>query len=149
VSGMDSNWIFWLIFSAVALLIIRGYMGLELYQCLPKKSRKAYKKEVSFIDRWFFWSAPQKVQDKYSKYEKRTIQYPDIMAFYRFLNAMLHLMFAAELIVAAAVALDWLTKSVFNAVCQVYLLMCALSLVLLAIIDLTTNRRYHHSRYKY
>ena len=146
---MGSNWLFWLIFSAVALLIIRGIMGAELYLCLSKNARKVYKKEVSLINRWFLWSAPQKVKDKYSKYEKQTVQYPVIMAFYRFLNGVLHLLLAVELMAAVAFALDWLTKSVFNAVCQVYLLMCALSLVLLAIIDLTTNRRYHHSRYKY
>lgn len=146
---MNSNRIFWLIFSAAALLIIRGYMGAELYLCLSKKARKAYKKEVSFVNRWFFWSAPQKVKDKYSKYEKQTVQYPDIMIFYRFLNAVLHLMFVAQLLAVAAFTLGWLTEAVLNVVCQIYLLMCALSLVLLAIISFTTNRRYHRSRYKH
>ena len=146
---MNSNQIFWLIFSAAALLIIRGYMGAELYLCLSKKARKAYKKEVSFIDWWFFRSAPQRVQDKYSKHEKKTIQYPEIMAFYRVLNALLHLMFAVELMVAAAFALDWLTGTVYNAVCQLYLCTCALILVLIAIINFTTNRRYYRSRYKH
>lgn len=146
--GMNSNWVFWLIFSAAALLIIWGIMGSELYLCMSKKARKAYKKEVSFIERWFFWSAPQKVKDKDSKYEKQIIRYPDIIAFYRFLNAVLHLMFAVELMVVAAVTLGWLKELIWNAVCQIYLLMCVLILVLLAITNFITNKRYHRSRYK-
>ena len=88
------------------------------------------------------------MKDKYSKYEKQTVQYPVIMAFYRFLNGVLHLLLAVELMAAVAFALDWLTKSVFNAVCQVYLLTCVLSLVLLAIMEFTINRKYHRLRYK-
>lgn len=62
-----------LLFSIAALLALRGFMGAGVRSFLTKNERKKYHASTSRIDRWFFWSAPNLIRNRYSKSEKRKI----------------------------------------------------------------------------
>ena len=88
---------FIIIFSLLLLLIIRFYIQLTVRSGLSKKQKNQYK-TLSWINRWFLWSAHLYVKDKFSKYEKKTIRYTLHTKIYRIVNLYLHLLFIIEII---------------------------------------------------
>ena len=72
---MESNQMILAAFSVGLLLVLRGYMSLGMREFQTKKEWKRYKEEVPAVERWFFWTAPRTIGDKYSKAEKKKIRY--------------------------------------------------------------------------
>ena len=87
---MNNIWGF-LLFSIAALLALRGFMGAGVRSFLTKNERKKYHASTSRIDRWFFWSVPNLISDRYSKSEKRRISYASTLKAYRAINLAAHI----------------------------------------------------------
>ena len=132
----------------ISLLILRAYMGLIIPIALSKKERKEYLLSTSPIDRWFFWSAPKYVKDKYNKFEKRNIPYIIILKVYRTLTVTLHLLLVIFLIIMVLTFFAIIPTEAIDFLCGIYLVFSVLVLIVLFVIELSTNKRYHRSRYK-
>lgn len=144
---MGNNLIILAIFSIGILLVLRGYMSMGIRICLAKKDRKLYTANVSVIDRWFFWTAPKIVKDKYAKSEKKRIPYSSMVKAYRAVNLVMHIALTAESVSIFCYAFGFVPELFLNWVCAAYFVASFLSFVLLTVIDLTINSRYHRSRY--
>lgn len=144
---MENNLIILVIFSIGILLILRGYMSAGIRACQTKKNWKLYVANVSIVDRWFFWTAPKIMKDKYSKSEKKIIRYSSIAKAYQAINLAIHMALAIELVFISCYALGLVEEYLFNRVCIAYFVVAFLLFAILAIIELKTNSKYHRSRY--
>lgn len=82
--------------------------------CQTKKNWKLYVANVSIVDRWFFWTAPKIMKDKYSKSEKKIIRYSSIAKAYQAINLAIHMALAIELVFAFCYALDFVGEYFFQ-----------------------------------
>ena len=144
---MENNLIILVIFSIGILLILRGYMSAGIRACQTKKNWKLYVANVSIVDRWFFWTAPKIMKDKYSKSEKKIIRYSSIAKAYQAINLAIHMALAIELVFISCYALRLVEEYLFNRVCIAYFVVAFLLFAILAMIELMTNSKYHRSRY--
>lgn len=135
-------------FATLLLLFLRGIMGIEIRLSLSKKERKDYIKNTGALARWFFWSAPKILKDKYSRFEKKVIHHKKIAAAYKILNLTVHSLLAFSLLCTLLYAVKIINSIVLNYVYITYFTFGALALLVIFTIELTTNRRYHRSRYK-
>lgn len=134
--------------SLLILLAIRGYMALTVRLSLTKKMRKHYKSEYCLIDRWFFISIPYLVKSKYSKSEKRTIDYPLIMLIYRYLNIINHLLFFAEFILLVLLFLKLMDSFYLYLLIKFFFIVYLVEFLALALVEFLENKKYHLNRYK-
>ena len=145
---MDMNSIILIVVFTIILLLLRGYMGLTLRLILNKKKRKLYQVSYSPLSRWFFLFTYRVVDDIKDKFEKRTIRYKAIMMIYKYIMLILH----AELFLLISLcvfifACDFSFRP-FNVGCWVYTCTVICCFLVLAGIELYTNRRYHQYRYR-
>ena len=132
----------------LVLLIIRGHMGITLHLALSKKERKTYRFQLSLLDRWFFWSAPQIIKDKYSKRERKTIRYSAIFGTYRVILIVLNTELIAVIVLGFLSNASEYFKSIFSCCCGLFIISAMLSFVVMAAIEVSSNPRYHKKRYK-
>lgn len=144
---MGNNLVSLAVFSIGTLLILRGYMSVGIRVCQTKKDRKLYIANTSIVDRWFFWTAPKIIKDKYSKFEKKMIRYSSIAKVYRAANLAIHITLAIELVLILCYALGFAEEYLLDWSCIAYFATAFLLFVLLAVIEFKTNSRYHRSRY--
>lgn len=147
-NGMKSNQMILAAFSVGLLLVLRGYMSLGIREFQTKKKWKRYKEEVPAIDRWFFWTAPRAIGDRYSKAEKKVIRYSAAARVYRAVNFVLHIVLLVELTVIFCNALGFAGEAFLNGTCMLYFCMVFLTFVCLAVMEYAMNSRYHRSRYR-
>jgi len=110
--------------------------------------RKHYKSEYCLIDRWFFISIPYLVKSKYSKSEKRTIDYPLIMLIYRYLNIINHLLFFAEFILLVLLFLKLVDSFYLYLLIKFFFIVYLVEFLALALVEFLENKKYHLNRYK-
>ena len=122
-------------------------MSAGIRACQTKKDWKLYVANVPVIDRWFFWTAPKIMKDKYSKSEKKIIRYSAIAKAYQVINLAIHIALTIELVFISCYALGLVEEYLFNRVCIAYFVVAFLLFAILAIIELKTNSKYHRSRY--
>lgn len=122
-------------------------MSAGIRACQTKKNWKLYVANVSIVDRWFFWTAPKIMKDKYSKSEKKIIRYSSIAKAYQAINLAIHMALAIELVFISCYALRLVEEYLFNRVCIAYFVVAFLLFAILAMIELMTNSKYHRSRY--
>ena len=144
---MNNIWGF-LLFSIAALLALRGFMGTGVRSFLTKNERKKYHANTSGIDRWFFWSVPNLISDRYSKSEKRRISYASTLKAYRVINLAAHIGLTAVLFFIVCNFAGYVGARVLNIVCIAYTIAILLMFVVLAVIEFGMNRRYHLARYR-
>ena len=144
---MNNIWGF-LLFSIAALLALRGFMGTGVRSFLTKNERKKYHANTSGIDRWFFWSVPNLISDRYSKSEKRRISYASTLKAYRVINLAAHIGLTAVLFFIVCYFAGYVGARVLNIVCIAYTIAILLMFVVLAAIEFGMNRRYHLARYR-
>ena len=132
----------------IALLVLRSYMWLTIHLTLSKKTRKMYISSLPFIDRWFFWSAPLYIKDKFDKYEKRIIRYTLIVKIYRVLNLYIHVLFVILLLVGILCKLHILPNKTFDYFSFIYIFSIFILLLLVGIIEFSSNKRFHKNRYR-
>ena len=144
---MNNIWGF-LLFSIAALLALRGFMGTGVRSFLTKNERKKYHANTSGIDRWFFWSVPNLISDRYSKSEKRRISYASTLKAYRVINLAAHIGLTAVLFFIVCNFAGYVGARVLNIVCIAYTIAILLMFVVLAAIEFGMNRRYHLARYR-
>lgn len=145
---MGNNLIILAVFSIGTLLILRGYMSIGIRVCQTKKNWKLYIANVSMLDRWFFWTAPKIIKDKYSKFEKKMIRYSSIAKVYRAINLAIHIALTIEFVFIFCYALGFAEEYLLDRICIAYFVTAFLLFVLLAVIAFKTNSRYHRSRYR-
>ena len=144
---MNNIWGF-LLFSIAALLALRGFMGTGVRSFLTKNERKKYHANTSGIDRWFFWSVPNLISDRYSKSEKRRISYASTLKAYRVINLAAHIGLTVVLLFIVCYFAGYVGARVLNTVCIADAIMILLMFVVLAVIEFWMNRRYHLTRYR-
>lgn len=144
---MNNIWGF-LLFSIAALLALRGFMGTGVRSFLTKNERKKYHANTSGIDRWFFWSVPNLISDRYSKSEKRRISYASTLKAYRVINLAAHIGLTVVLLFIVCYFAGYVGARVLNTVCIAYTIAILLMFVVLAAIEFGMNRRYHLARYR-
>ncbi len=144
---MESNLIILVIFSIGILLILRGYMSAGIRACQTRKDWKLYDANMPVIDRWFFWTVPKIMKDKYSKSDKKIICYSAIAKAYQVINLAIHIALTIELVFISCYALRLVEEYLFNRVCIAYFVVAFLLFAILAMIELMTNSKYHRSRY--
>ena len=137
-----------LLFSIAALLALRGFMGAGVRSFLTKNERKKYHANTSGIDRWFFWSVPNLISDRYSKSEKRRISYASTLKAYQVINLAAHIGLTVVLLFIVCYFAGYVGAQVLNTVCIAYTIMILLMFVVLAVIEFWMNRRYHLARYR-
>ena len=144
---MGNNLTILAIFSIGTMLVLRGYMSTGIRVCQTKNERKGYAANASIVDRWFFWTAPKIVKDRYSKFEKKMIHYSSMVKVYRAINLVIHIALAVELIFIMCYALGFGQEHFIDRICIAYFAISFLSFVLLAVVEFKMNSRYHRSRY--
>lgn len=144
---MNNIWGF-LLFSIAALLALRGFMGAGVRSFLTKNERKKYHASTSRIDRWFFWSAPNLIRNRYSKSEKRKIPCSSTLKAYRAINLAAHIGLTAVLFFIVCYFAGYVGERVLNIVCIAYAIAILLMFVVLAVIEFGMNQRYHLARYR-
>lgn len=144
---MNNIWGF-LLFSIAALLALRGFMGTGVRSFLTKNERKKYHANTSGIDRWFFWSVPNLISDRYSKSEKRRISYASTLKAYRVINLAAHIGLTVVLLFIVCYFAGYVGARVLNTVCIAYTIAILLMFAVLAAIEFGMNRRYHLARYR-
>ena len=144
---MNNIWGF-LLFSIAALLALRGFMGTGVRSFLTKNERKKYHANTSGIDRWFFWSVPNLISDRYSKSEKRRISYASTLKAYRVINLAAHIGLTVVLLFIVCYLAGYVGARVLNTVCIAYTIAILLMFAVLAAIEFGMNRRYHLARYR-
>ena len=137
-----------LLFSIAALMALRGFMGTGVRSFLTKNERKKYHANTSGIDRWFFWSVPNLISDRYSKSEKRRISYASTLKAYRVINLAAHIGLTVVLLFIVCYFAGYVGARVLNTVCIAYTIAILLMFAVLAAIEFGMNRRYHLARYR-
>ncbi len=85
--------------SIILLLMTHFLFGATLSSFQSRKANKRYKADVPFWNRWLLLSAPDYVQDKYSKLERKVIKAKATIRALRVMNLLLHGLLAAEVLV--------------------------------------------------
>ena len=85
--------------SIIILLLTRFLFWANLSMYQSRKAQKRYKAEVPLWNRWLLLSAPDYVQDKYSKLERKVIKARATARTIRAMNILLHGLLAAEALV--------------------------------------------------
>lgn len=85
--------------SIILLLLTRFLFWANLSMYQSRKAQKRYKAEVPLWNRWLLLSAPDYVQDKYSKLERKIIKARTTIRAIRAMNILLHALLAVEALV--------------------------------------------------
>ena len=85
--------------SLLLLLLVRFLFEATLARYQSRKARRRYKADVSRWDRWLLLSAPDYVQDRYSKLERKVIKAKATVRAVRAMNLLLHGLLAVEALV--------------------------------------------------
>lgn len=85
--------------SIIILLLTRFLFWANLSMYQSRKAQRRYKAEVPLWNRWLLLSAPDYVQDKYSKLERKVIKAKATIRAIRAMNILLHGLLAAEALV--------------------------------------------------
>ena len=109
-----SNCVSLWIFAVLCLVGIRMMIYLYCYSVMNKRKRKEYKKEKSFLKRWFFIDASNYVKNIHSKYEGKTIACKSTIVVLSVLNWVMHILFVLNTILFFGVLVDWTNDSVFK-----------------------------------
>ena len=136
-----------LFFATFCGLTLVVFLRLSVRVLLSKKRYKNYKQNVSFLNRWFLWSAPQMVKDKFSKSERRVIHYTAVVKFYRFLDIFIHIAYVAVLVVLGAEWLGICPDILLNSVLFCYFVIVWMMFFALWILEFVINGKEHRSRY--
>ena len=136
-----------LLISFLLLVFFRWIMSLSIMLALSKKAWKNYKLTVNAFDRWFLWSAPKLVKEKYSKFEKRKIDYPTVITVYRTLIIVLHIAFSIFLLTYIFVMFSLIEQLLIHHAFIVYLVCAGICVLVHCVTDLYVNWRFHKTRY--
>lgn len=85
--------------SVILLLMIRFLFWANLGSFQSRKAQKRYNADVPLWDLWLLLSAPNYVQDKYSKLERKVIKAKTTVRALRAMNLLLHGLIALEMLV--------------------------------------------------
>lgn len=84
--------------SILMLLMTRLLFQATLARYQSRKAHRRYKADIPFWNRWLLLSAPDYVQDKYIKLERKVIKAKATIRAIRAMNLLLHLLLAAEVL---------------------------------------------------
>ena len=88
-----------LVASILMLLMARFLFWATLGSFQSRKAQKRYKADVPLWNRWLLLSAPDYVQDKYSKLERKVIKAKATIRTLRVMNLLLHGLLVVEVLV--------------------------------------------------
>ena len=90
---INKYYVILLFVSALLFIVCKAFMSLIIWDSFSKGQYKKYKRESGFWERYFIVSTQRYVKDRYSKSEKRVINYTSIVKVLFYLNILLHLVF--------------------------------------------------------
>ncbi len=135
-----------LLFAALSVFALRGWMALFVRSAMSKNERKRYRQDCSALDRWFFISTHDFLKDKYSKSEGKVIRYSRIAREFRVINILLHAAFAITA-VAMLLHLSDADDRALKVISLAYLALWGCAVFTLGVIEVVTHWKYHRSRY--
>ena len=138
------------ILCVVGLLTVKMLITIDIRLMFNKKVQyKRFKKEVSFVKRWFLISIDKTVNDKYSKQEKKIIKRKKIVKHYFYMNIIIHLIMLVNALFLILAVNDFV--SIAQAVCVTVasLFVILILLVWFAIIDEYAHHKQNKARRKW
>lgn len=132
----------------LALTIVNRCLLSSFFRLQIGKSAKVrkYKKEFSFIDRWFFISVHKTVKDKFSKAERRTIGYALISKTYFVVNIFNHALFVLFVAVLVLTAFFSALRVYLNICLIVFVCLHFLIVLLIGIMTYYQHAAYYRER---
>ena len=127
----------------VCRFIMLGFIKLKF----TKKEKKKYK-SLNVFDRWFFWSMPLIINDKYSKYEKKIIQYSSNVVTYRFINLCMHISLIMPMVLIIFFRMGIVQDYFVDFMCGCLGWCQIATIIIVAIIEDFTFPRARKKRYK-
>lgn len=111
----------------------------------PVKVRK-YKREYSFLDRWFFLSLHKEIKDKYNKAEQRRIKYSSIAKIYYCANMINHVALIIYILFLMIVMFVQASQKVLDGCMYALLILHFVFIVLISIMTLYEYANYFKKR---
>ncbi|MBR2888686.1 MAG: hypothetical protein IKC09_00230 [Oscillospiraceae bacterium] len=137
---MSNLWL--LIFGLIMVLVCRGWMAAGVRVSMSKSNWKKYIINYGILNRWFFISAASFSDVRYSKFEKRKINFPAVLSFYRTANIIMHGAWLMLLVVFLCFE-QWFEQCFFWYLCF------AMGIILsMLFTNLYTSWRRHKNRYR-
>lgn len=136
-----------LVIGCAAVLFIRLFISLVMrYSVMSKNEYKGYCTNNKLIKRWFFINADCWCKNKYSKGERRVIDYKFYLKTYSLSLIVLHVIWS----LAVAVFILFCFGCVGEMICDIFIYLLLFSVtvcfIMLACIENSMRRNYHKSR---
>ena len=138
-----------ILFSAIALIVLRIFMACSLSLLIPKNKRKIYRSAYSFLNRWFLFSAPDFLLTKCGKNVSKKSSSVRRARIFRAINIFEHALFAAALLGYILCRAGLFPKDLENIFGGIYCCNALIVFIAYSIDELAANWSYHKSRYRW
>ena len=134
------------------VIILRFLFLAYIWSNIKKKTYRNCVDHCTPLDRWFFWTSHNLLKSKYSKYEKRTINYKIGASIIFVLNLLNHMTLVAYSLLFLLTVLPkkpdfWVFWWENARILPVVLFL--VEIVIIACINYYEHRRFHHKRMKW
>ena len=134
------------------VIILRFLFWAYIWSNIKKKTYRNCVDHCSQLDRWFFWTSHHLINSKYSKYEKRTINYKIGASIIFVLNFLNHMTLLAYSLLFLLTMLPkktnfWVFWWENTRILPVVLFLVEIAII--ACINYYEHRRFHRKRMKW
>lgn len=143
---INKYYVILLFVSALFFIVCKAFMSLIIWDSFSKGQYKKYKRESGFWERYFIVSTQRYVKDRYSKSEKRVINYTSIVKVLFYLNILLHLVFVIHFFGVLIFGFIDINDAIVGSISLIYFLMILLCFIIFALIEQYEKRNYHKKR---
>ena len=143
---INKYYVILLFVSALLFIVCKAFMSLIIWNSFSKGQYKKYKRESGFWERYFIVSTQRYVKDRYSKSEKRVINYTSIVKVLFYLNILLHLVFVIHFFGVLIFGFIDINDAIVGSISLIYFLMILLCFIIFALIEQYEKRNYHKKR---
>ena len=143
---INKYYVILLFVSALLFIGCKAFMSLIIWDSFSKGQYKKYKRESGFWERYFIVSTQRYVKDRYSKSEKRVINYTSIVKVLFYLNILLHLVFVIHFFGVLIFGFIDINDAIVGSISLIYFLMILLCFIIFALIEQYEKRNYHKKR---
>ena len=143
---INKYYVILLFVSALLFIVCKAFMSLIIWDSFSKGQYKKYKRESGFLERYFIVSTQRYVKDRYSKSEKRVINYTSIVKVLFYLNILLHLVFVIHFFGVLIFGFIDINDAIVGSISLIYFLMILLCFIIFALIEQYEKRNYHKKR---
>ena len=143
---INKYYVILLFVSALMFIVCKAFMSLIIWDSFSKGQYKKYKRESGFWERYFIVSTQRYVKDRYSKSEKRVINYTSMVKVLFYLNILLHLVFVIHFFGVLIFGFIDINDAIVGSISLIYFLMILLCFIIFALIEQYEKLNYHKKR---